>query len=222
MPKKIKVTKNGPYLAPEGISIQEEHSIVGAEGCPEQWQKIKDIETKGETALCRCGQSANKPFCDGSHVKAKFDGTETAIEKDFKTAIYEGKNLILKDTEDLCSFARFCDRGGRIWNLVGKPDDESKKIAIEEASNCCSGRLVLVDKKTNEVIEPILDQSISVTRDTDLGIGSPLWIKGGIEIESADGKTYEIRNRVCLCRCGESSNKPFCDGTHASIEFDKK
>ena len=33
---------------------------------------------------------------------------------------------------------------------------------------------------------------------------------------SADGKTYEIRNRMTLCRCGRSDNKPFCNGSHAA------
>ncbi|HET8688843.1 MAG TPA: CDGSH iron-sulfur domain-containing protein [Methanosarcina sp.] len=42
-------------------------------------------------------------------------------------------------------------------------------------------------------------------------------MRGGIPIESADGKQYEIRNRVTLCRCGKSRNKPFCDGSHVEI-----
>ena len=40
-----------------------------------------------------------------------------------------------------------------------------------------------------------------------------------IRVESASGESYEIRNRQALCRCGASSNKPFCDGSHASIKF---
>ena len=44
-------------------------------------------------------------------------------------------------------------------------------------------------------------------------------VRGGIQIESADGFKYEVRNRVTLCRCGKSQNKPFCDGTHAQIKF---
>jgi CDGSH-type Zn-finger protein len=34
-----------------------------------------------------------------------------------------------------------------------------------------------------------------------------------------DGRMYEVRNRMMLCRCGASENKPFCDGSHASIGF---
>ncbi|MFE2733740.1 CDGSH iron-sulfur domain-containing protein [Streptomyces sp. NPDC059349] len=44
-------------------------------------------------------------------------------------------------------------------------------------------------------------------------------MRGGIPVTAADGTPYEVRNRVTLCRCGASRNKPFCDGTHASIGF---
>jgi CDGSH-type Zn-finger protein len=47
----------------------------------------------------------------------------------------------------------------------------------------------------------------------------PLWLRGGIAVISSDGYQYEVRNRVTLCRCGASQNKPFCDGTHAAIGF---
>jgi CDGSH-type Zn-finger protein len=44
-------------------------------------------------------------------------------------------------------------------------------------------------------------------------------VKGGVAVESADGEAYEARNRVTLCRCGRSNNKPFCDGTHVDVRF---
>ena len=65
-----------------------------------------------------------------------------------------------------------------------------------------------------KAIEPDFEPSIGLVMDTQAGKMGPLWVRGGIPIESADGKTYEIRNRVTLCRCGKSSNKPFCDGSH--------
>ncbi|MFR7812811.1 MAG: CDGSH iron-sulfur domain-containing protein [Butyricimonas faecihominis] len=46
-----------------------------------------------------------------------------------------------------------------------------------------------------------------------------LFVRGGIPIDDTEGVRYELRNRVTLCRCGASSNKPFCDGTHVSIRF---
>jgi CDGSH-type Zn-finger protein len=80
--------------------------------------------------------------------------------------------------------------------------------------------LVAWDRRTREPHEPDLRPSIGLVEDPAAGVSGPLWVKGGISIVSADGVEYEARNRVTLCRCGASQNKPFCDGTHASIGFD--
>ena len=82
-----------------------------------------------------------------------------------------------------------------------------------------AGRLVVWDKETQKVFEPPFEPSISIIEDPGIRVSGPIWVKGGIRIESADGKSYTVRNRVTLCRCGQSSNKPFCDGTHASMGF---
>jgi hypothetical protein len=91
---------------------------------------------------------------------------------------------------------------------------EAKRIAIEEARDCPSGRLVVWDKKTDKPVEPEFERSVGLVEDPQVGVSGPIWVRGGIPAESADGKTYEIRNRVTLCRCGKSSNKPFCDSSH--------
>jgi iron-binding CDGSH zinc finger protein len=98
-------------------------------------------------------------------------------------------------------------------------DPKARKLAIREAMNCPSGRLVLHDRKTGKQIEPEYEPSIGVTEDPDIGCSGPLWIRGGIRIESENGKPYERRIRVTLCRCGASTNMPFCNGSHASIMF---
>jgi CDGSH-type Zn-finger protein len=41
-------------------------------------------------------------------------------------------------------------------------------------------------------------------------------VRGGIQLIGADGRSYELRNRMALCRCGRSENKPFCNGAHAA------
>jgi CDGSH-type Zn-finger protein len=51
-------------------------------------------------------------------------------------------------------------------------------------------------------------------------VSGPLWVQSGIPVTAADGSPYEARNRVTLCRCGKSANKPFCDGTHIDAGFD--
>ena len=89
------------------------------------------------------------------------------------------------------------------------------KIAIQEAADCPSGRLVLWDRQ-GKPIEPDLGPSIVITKDEE-GIPGPIWVRGEILIKSADNGKYEKRNRVTLCRCGKSNNKPLCDGTHLDL-----
>ena len=40
-----------------------------------------------------------------------------------------------------------------------------------------------------------------------------------VQVIGADGFEYERRNRQTLCRCGQSENKPFCNGAHAAVKF---
>jgi CDGSH-type Zn-finger protein len=59
-----------------------------------------------------------------------------------------------------------------------------------------------------------------VIEDPQMGVSGPIWVRGGIPVEAVNGKAYEIRNRVTLCRCGKSSNKPFCDSSHYPEEHE--
>ena len=213
----IKVTKNGPYIVSGKLPISEQIIIVNKEGVPVEWGSGKKYPLQEKCGLCRCGESNNKPFCDGTHTKTGFDGTETASNEPYleQAKIIQGPTLKLFDVEDLCASARFCHRAGEIWNLIPKSDDlDARRVAIEEAGDCPSGRLVVWDKKTEEIIEPKLEKSIGLIEDPQMMCSGPIWVRGGIPIKSADGKVYEVRNRVTLCRCGKSSIKPFCDSSH--------
>lgn len=226
MPKphegKIVVSKDGPYVVSAGIPLTMEIIEPNEEGLSWNWKRAKSFETKGEYRLCRCGRSKTKPFCDGSHARAHFDGEETATRQPYarQADVFDGATMTLSDAENLCAFARFCDPGGKIWSLLDSTDDrETRKLVIREEEHCPSGRLVLHDKKTGEEIEPELEPSIGVVEDPALGCSGPLYVQGGVRVESEDGIPYEARNRVTLCRCGASANKPFCNGSHASIRF---
>lgn len=196
--------------------------VPNAEGFSWDWEKGRRFKTTSTYALCRCGHSKNKPFCDGSHQRVGFDGKETASRQPFvrQAEVLEGPTRLLLDAEGLCAFARFCDPGGKIWSLIEKTDDSAvQKLVEREAEHCPSGRLVVLNKLTGKADEPGLPPSIGVVEDPAMQCSGPLWVRGGIRIESPDGKPYEIRNRVTLCRCGASNNKPFCNGSHASIRF---
>lgn len=214
---KIKVSQNGPYIVSGGIPLRKQIIIADPDGTATEWQPGTKYPPQEKYALCRCGQSKNKPFCDGTHMKVGFDGAETAGEEAYlnKPKEIDGPALKLADVEDICASARFCHRAGGIWNLVPKSDDpEKKRIAIEETCDCPSGRLVILDKQVEKIIEPNLAKSIGLIEDPAMGVSGPIWVRGGVPVESADGKTYRVRNRVTLCRCGKSKNKPFCDSSH--------
>ena len=63
---------------------------------------------------------------------------------------------------------------------------------------------------------------IGLIEDPVEDCSGPIWLRGGISLTSADGYQYEVRNRITICRCGASRNKPFCDGSHASLKFKAK
>ncbi len=214
---KITVSKNGPFIVSGGVPLIQEEICNDEEGYCRNWREVKKFPVQEQYALCRCGHSNNKPFCDGTHAKVHFEGTETAGNESYlrHPKIIKGPELELADYEGLCVHARFCMRAGGIWNLTEQSDiPDAKKTAIEEACNCPSGRLVIRDRKTGETIEPELEKSIVIIEYPARGEHGPLWVRGGIPVVSSDGKVYTIRNRVTLCRCGKSWNKPFCDGSH--------
>jgi CDGSH-type Zn-finger protein len=221
--RKIVVSKNGPYLVSGEVPIAIQVIMPNKEGYSWDWIQRQSFDAKPQYRLCRCGHSKNKPFCDDSHLRIKFDGTETAARTTYReqAEVFDGPAATLSDAENLCAFARFCDAGGRIWGLIEKTDQaDARELAIHEAMHCPSGRLLIHDKETRRDMEPELPPSIGVVEDPVLHCSGPLWVRGGIVIESHNGKPYEKRNRVTLCRCGASGNKPFCDGSHASIKFD--
>jgi len=214
---KINVSKDGPYVVSGRIPVFTTTIECGGDGTPIRWVIGKALDTPEKCILCRCGQTNKKPFCDGSHVKVKFDGSEVSDNEPFEKMAkeYDGPTLKLKDAEILCASARFCHRGGDIWNVITKSDDpKAKKNVIENACDCPSGRLVVIDKETSTPVEPVLAKSIGLIEDPAKGVSGPFWIRGGIPVYSSDGILYEVRNRVTLCRCGKSTNKPFCDSSH--------
>ena len=129
----LHVTNNGPYFLRGDIDIS---------GVPNDMEGVRF-----RAALCRCGQSSNKPFCDNSHDKAGF-----------------------KDS------GAVGDRGSAL-------DAQGGKL---KASTIADG---------------------------------PLVIEGNLTIYNGSGQQAWSGEKVFLCRCGASENKPFCDGSHKKIGF---
>jgi CDGSH-type Zn-finger protein len=217
----VQIVKNGPYKISGNLPLSRQVIGTNSGGESIKWTQGPAITTQAQYSLCRCGHSASKPFCDGSHAKVGFDGTETASRESYQdqAKVMRGPRMSLTDAESLCGFARFCDAHGQIWNLVNQTDDPAaSKHFVREAGDCPSGRLVAWDA-SGQAIEPTFEPSIGLIEDPAKQCSGPLWVRGGVQVIAADGFKYEVRNRVTLCRCGASQNKPFCDGTHAAINF---
>lgn len=210
----IEITKNGPYHV-SNLPLDEVVMVCTDDGSPIDWKEGKKFKVEKNYSLCRCGHSKNKPFCTGKHLKNGFDGTERASREKFSKNAEKinGIKIKLLDNHSFCNHSGFCTVGVGVWEGVAVANDKiSKEKVVKQICNCPTGRLVAIDKNTNKEIEPKFKESISLIEEPE-GHGA-IWIKGKVEIKTSDGKKIEKRNRVCLCRCGKSQNKPFCDGSH--------
>ncbi|EDY47343.1 CDGSH iron-sulfur domain-containing protein [Streptomyces clavuligerus] len=220
-PPSVRVTENGPYEVTGDIPLSRQRIVPDTEGNSVGWQETRTYDTPdGHYALCRCGRSANKPFCDGTHTTIGFDGTEGPLARVpylQQAGEEDGPDVILTDAQPLCAFARFCDVDGSVWRQIDEPG--KGEAVIRESGYCPSGRLIAWDRESRTPIEPDLPPSIGVVEDPQQNVAGPLWVRGNIPVTAPDGTPYETRNRVTLCRCGASRNKPFCDGSHAATGF---
>lgn len=129
----VMVSYHGPYFVNGDLDI---------EGAADDMPGVKF-----RAALCRCGASKNKPFCDNSHEKIGF--------KDYGAVGQKGETLE--------------SSGGKL----------------------------------------------SVTQIKD----GPIMLNGNLTLQASSGRVSWSGNKVALCRCGASKNKPFCDGSHVAAGF---
>jgi CDGSH-type Zn-finger protein len=215
--QKIRIEENGPYRVTGGIPLATQRIVLDEKNYARDWKEDENFPAQESYLLCRCGRSKTRPFCDGIHTKVHFMGTEVASREPYRNQAqeYTGPDLTLTDATILCSAAGFCYRAGGIWKLtLESSNPEARAIAIDEAAHCPSGRLVVYNKQTRDAVEPPFSPSIGLVEYPVEGVSGPVWVRGRIPVESADGSLYEPRNRVTLCRCGHSFNKPFCDNSH--------
>jgi CDGSH-type Zn-finger protein len=218
----IEVSEHGPYIVHGTIVVQRADIARDENNKAAEWVEGAVLSNEPDVYLCRCGQSKNKPFCDDSHLSAAFDGTETASREPFAVQAERivGPALTMLNAVPLCASAGFCTRHIGIKALTAASDDaDSRAVAIREAIDCPSGRYVAIDPATDTPIEDESAPVILVTQDPAKGVSGPLFVKGGVQLHSHDGTTYEVRARMALCRCGRSGNKPFCDGRHYVARF---
>jgi len=222
--KRVRIKKNGPYIVEGDVPLVHKSQVVSEYGEPLTWKKEKTIPTEGEYHLCRCGQSKNKPFCDGTHKLVNFDGTETAAtttNAQRRRQIPGGTNISVQQDASLCMDSGFCGtRNTNIRKLVPQTQDtQLRSLMIAMIERCPSGTYTYSTAQGEPDIEPSLPQEMATTTEitSDGPIEGSLWLTGNVPVERSDGQPFETRNRVTLCCCGQSRNKPLCDGTHRRI-----
>src|ERR1700723_3703310 len=148
---RVTVTENGPYLVTGDVPLARQTIVADVEGGSESWAEGEAVEHRRSYALCRCGASQTKPFCDGSHQKIGFDGQETASREPYldQAQMLDGPALQLSAAEGLCAFGRFCDPHGQVWNQVAATDDPQVRAQfLRQVGECPAGRLASGDKAT--------------------------------------------------------------------------
>jgi CDGSH-type Zn-finger protein len=220
--RRIAVLPNGPYLVHGDVPLVRKRKVLAENGESLTWETVETFITEETYALCRCGQSGSKPFCDGTHARVDFDGTEAAdpVPPPEQHLVHDGQGIVVHRDLSLCMHAQFCI--GRLRRIpammadTGDADVRAHIIGLVE--HCPSGSYTYKLDADGPDVEPGLAESIAVT-SVDDSLAGPLWVTGGIPVHRADAEPFERRNRVTLCRCGHSGAKPLCDGTHSKIGF---
>ncbi len=128
-------------------------------------------------------------------------------ESDDIKVTYDSKRCI-HSAECVKNLPSVFDPNNDPWIVTDNASVEEIKEAVH---HCPTGALQYSDTENPE--------NPSRTNTITVGPDGPLYVRGDIEIQNADGETLLEDTRVALCRCGESENKPLCDDTHKDIDF---
>jgi len=198
----ITPTPDGPYL------VKDLKNFANQKGL---------IETKDMMALCRCGGSANKPYCDGTHSKIGFSSAKIAGAVADKRENYLGKKITIHDNRGICAHAGRCTDGlASVFRLKEEPwihqDAASSDEIIATIQKCPSGAL-------SYTIDDFEHKDQNGEPTIFIAPNGPYVVSGGPELVDTIQGEGASSEHFTICRCGGSKNKPFCDGTHWYNKF---
>jgi CDGSH-type Zn-finger protein len=188
---------DGPYL------VRDLETLRNSKGA---------IDTKASFALCRCGGSSNKPFCDGTHARNGFSSAKHADRVADKRDTYEGAAITVHDNRGQCAHAGFCTGGSPgAFRLKQEPFVDPDGAPADEIAatigRCPSGAL-RYSRNGQEHGDRGGDPAVVASAN------GPYLVSGGCELADTSFGEGVSADHYALCRCGGSKNKPFCDGTH--------
>ena len=199
----VTCAENGPYLVK---SLETLEKSTG-----------ESIETRPTIALCRCGASSKKPFCDGTHASIGFSGEKDAERVPDAVDSYVGEKITILDNRGTCCHAGACTSGAPdVWRLKQEPwidpDGADADTIVEVIGRCPSGALSHAIGGVEHVPQGG-DTAIRIAKD------GPYQVTGSVELQGVEWNAGAPKQQYSLCRCGQSKNKPFCDGAHWSAGF---
>lgn len=210
-PAGIRVACNGPYLV---TAVDRMTTHLG-----------EPVEIRPHMALCRCGASRTKPFCDGSHAGTGFTGDKDPKRVPDHRDRYPGASVTVLDNRGLCQHSGFCtDRLNTVFHAGREPFVTPSGGRMDEIINavraCPSGALsfAIDGHEVREHVDHARTPAIEVSLD------GPYRVTGGIALTDGNGAAVErpqgaSTEHYALCRCGQSQNKPFCSGMHWYVGF---
>jgi CDGSH-type Zn-finger protein len=200
----IEVSKIGPYLVKNLKRLRNSKGVF--------------IETHPTVALCRCGRSGNKPFCDGTHLKIGFKDEKRPESVPDRSDTYEGEEITIHDNRGVCSHIGHCtDNVPEVFRMGMEPwidpDGDDPDYIARIIRMCPSGALSYSK-------DGILYKEYPREPEIFVGHNRSYHIDGNSKLIDPDGYNPETPDHYTLCRCGHSKNKPFCDGSHWYVKFE--
>lgn len=175
------------------------------------------LPVKPVMALCRCGLSQGKPFCDGSHGPEGIHGEKAPDRVTDRVVDYRGREITIHDNRGACSHDRTCViELPEVFRKRKRPwiDADAAPVAevIQTIEKCPSGALSY-SLNGGKAPDPARPPKIRVAKN------GPLEVTGGIQLTDDMESAPESPEHYTLCRCGKSRNPPFCDGSHRTTRF---
>lgn len=208
----IRLESNGPLFV---LNVEDIHDWLG-----------RPLAAAPITSLCRCGKSAMKPYCDGSHA-AGFDDAKDPKRVPDRQDTFIGQQVTIFDNRGTCQHSGLCTARIATAFRVSKepfvaPSGGRMDELIRAVRDCPSGALSYavdgVEARADVDRHGIRPASIEVTKD------GPYRVSGNVKLIDSDGRDVQ-RNagasyeHFSLCRCGHAQNKPFCTGMHWYVGF---
>jgi thiamine pyrophosphate-dependent acetolactate synthase large subunit-like protein/CDGSH-type Zn-finger protein/nitrite reductase/ring-hydroxylating ferredoxin subunit len=200
---RIKPTKNGP------LQVEDLERMTNS--------RDEAITLEKETYLCRCGGSKQKPFCDGTHARKGFQDKKSEDRVLDQKLNYVGKKITIHDNRGICSHAGFCSGnlplvfhgGEEPWIDADAAESEEIKRVIRM---CPSGALSYTENGVEY-------NHFHEQPEIHVAPNGPYYVRGNVSIKNKDMGDKASDEHYTLCRCGQSRNKPRCDGSHWYAAF---